>query len=776
MKRMQERYRLNDQTEEGQDKRINIPEQLLTGWMLSAGFLAVQFCFIPAGIAVGAILILAAACSVLLLAGSYKQNLKPIVRMILVLIMAASVFCNMNSFRNGFLYWLNQWIGVYNTDFHEFIPEFVVGAVSLSGRIQVMAFVTVIAMLLVWDMLENHRVLVGFTYIAAIFFCCCVLHLAVNVWCMVLTILGWMYLWIRSASSARIAISRNLALLLPIAVLVGLAGLTGNYRQNRQIAQMKTNLSNGWDLLRYGEDSLPRGNLAIADKMTGSRDRDALQISLQNPEELYLKGFVGGDFSGHAWSPLDKAGYDQEERGMMSWLEEQGFAAITQFAEYQSLVSENQDEQQAIIVKNRNAYRKYLYLPYEVKNLTRGRGVFLYDGPMKAEGFFGAVNYAFNTVETQASREILQKQKLDQSREDTERFLQAEQVYHTFVYNQYLNLPETEGAEAKHLFFADRDWTKASVGEITSQIRMILQGLAAYTEYPVAYQEHDAGFLAWFLEQEKQGNAAYFATAAAMAYRSAGVPARYAEGYYLPAAEAERLRTAGSQEVVLTAADAHAWVEIYMDEVGWIPIEVVPGFYFAEYTTRNVLDAPDSSIRIENNEEGNQLSGTTADSLPIHANGDSKNHDEPVIQKVWRITGSLIALLLLLLILRWGVLCQRIVRRMIQSCKVQKASSEMLVKALYQQVCKSMKEGEILQSYDFPFQNEQGIEQLCGKAAAVEYHHFIELVQRTIFGGCELTEAERLTVIRFEQHFAEAVYQKAGFLKKKKMKYLSALI
>ena len=32
----------------------------------------------------------------------------------------------------------------------------------------------------------------------------------------------------------------------------------------------------------------------------------------------------------------------------------------------------------------------------------------------------------------------------------------------------------------------------------------------------------------------------------------------------------------------VTDSMAHSWVEIYIDEIGWFPVEVVPGFYDME--------------------------------------------------------------------------------------------------------------------------------------------------------------------------------------------------
>ena len=102
-------------------------------------------------------------------------------------------------------------------------------------------------------------------------------------------------------------------------------------------------------------------------------------------------------------------------------------------------------------------------------------------------------------------------------------------------------------------------------------------------------------FVEYFLLESKQGYCTYFATAATLMYRCAGIPARYVEGYVVTEdlirqgtlSETQVLRyfndgvkyyvdsTASVVEVEDNAA--HAWVEVYMDGYGWVPVEVTPG-------------------------------------------------------------------------------------------------------------------------------------------------------------------------------------------------------
>jgi hypothetical protein len=77
-------------------------------------------------------------------------------------------------------------------------------------------------------------------------------------------------------------------------------------------------------------------------------------------------------------------------------------------------------------------------------------------------------------------------------------------------------------------------------------------------------------FVSWFLDS-KEGYCVYFATALTMLCRLSDIPARYVEGYYAPpSSEPDGYR-------IIQAGYAHAWTEIYLAGIGWIPVDATPG-------------------------------------------------------------------------------------------------------------------------------------------------------------------------------------------------------
>ncbi len=77
-------------------------------------------------------------------------------------------------------------------------------------------------------------------------------------------------------------------------------------------------------------------------------------------------------------------------------------------------------------------------------------------------------------------------------------------------------------------------------------------------------------FLDYFILEKKEGYCSYFASAFVLLARAEGIPARYAEGFYV-------IKTKG-KEITVTSDKAHAWPEVYIDGFGWINYEPTPGY------------------------------------------------------------------------------------------------------------------------------------------------------------------------------------------------------
>jgi hypothetical protein len=84
-------------------------------------------------------------------------------------------------------------------------------------------------------------------------------------------------------------------------------------------------------------------------------------------------------------------------------------------------------------------------------------------------------------------------------------------------------------------------------------------------------EDPTAEFLFGQGEGDRKGYCTHLSHAAAFLLRALGVPSRVSAGYGVMA---ENLR--GGSALLVKNGDAHAWVEIYLGEIGWVPVEIVP--------------------------------------------------------------------------------------------------------------------------------------------------------------------------------------------------------
>ncbi len=149
--------------------------------------------------------------------------------------------------------------------------------------------------------------------------------------------------------------------------------------------------------------------------------------------------------------------------------------------------------------------------------------------------------------------------------------------YKNYVYKNYCNLPEalkTEmlsfaKAEEKKIlqYTKDKKFEALSTEEIVESVRDYVRSSASYSlDTPKVPQGKDISL--WFLNESDTGYCTHFATSTAVMLKALGIPARYVTGYCIYA-------NANSPTEV-TSDDAHAWIEYFDDDMGWVPIETTP--------------------------------------------------------------------------------------------------------------------------------------------------------------------------------------------------------
>jgi transglutaminase-like putative cysteine protease len=96
-----------------------------------------------------------------------------------------------------------------------------------------------------------------------------------------------------------------------------------------------------------------------------------------------------------------------------------------------------------------------------------------------------------------------------------------------------------------------------------------------------------------FLFEQSAGYCEYFASTMVVMLRSQNVPSRYVVGYK----GGDRV---GTNKYLVRGADAHAWVEVYFEDVGWVRFDPTPGS--AREQARDALYDEDSKFRVSLNQ------------------------------------------------------------------------------------------------------------------------------------------------------------------------------
>lgn len=115
-------------------------------------------------------------------------------------------------------------------------------------------------------------------------------------------------------------------------------------------------------------------------------------------------------------------------------------------------------------------------------------------------------------------------------------------------------------------------------------IKRYLEETATYS-FKNNYEGESDPTAAFLFSEEKLGYCVHLSHAAAFLMRAMGLPARVSAGY---AVSAENLGSGSA--LLIKQGDAHAWAELYVRGVGWVPIEVTPEKTDVEPTEFNEHD------------------------------------------------------------------------------------------------------------------------------------------------------------------------------------------
>lgn len=315
-----------------------------------------------------------------------------------------------------------------------------------------------------------------------------------------------------------------------------------------------------------------------------------LDISNELYAPLYIRGYVGSNYTGRGWKgqtddqkqeslaggmsagEISRMYYNQLEQLQQRELAEEGQSAV-----YGRL---------RFVITNKDANSAYSYIPYgtDFSEFETGSDYDVYPGEKTDENILNLYYINTQKLSNLAALEAAGAQNTEDA------------AYRQYARQAYLTLP-TEGMDE---FYAEyQNLQFASVTDCVAFVRENLMNHAVYTKAPGATPK-GKDYVSYFLYENKQGACTHFASAAVLMFRMFGIPSRYVEGYLTTSLTANQ----GANEIRDNCA--HAWPEIYLDGIGWLPVEVTPGFLNEEDMRDDREDSnlhPNELPDVQNTEE-----------------------------------------------------------------------------------------------------------------------------------------------------------------------------
>ena len=183
-----------------------------------------------------------------------------------------------------------------------------------------------------------------------------------------------------------------------------------------------------------------------------------------------------------------------------------------------------------------------------------------------------------------------------------------------FVEKYYLQVPDSlNGIKEEFLAYLKKNGDmleryKEGKASEADMIRAVKKYISDAVSYSLAPGKTPSGrdTVEYFLKEGKKGYCTYYATTSVMLLRSAGIPARYVEGMYVPEEQLDPCKK--GKEISVPDSDAHAWVEVWQEQYGFVPVEVTPGTgeeYAASPSTQEQEEPSDSNFDGATEEEDN---------------------------------------------------------------------------------------------------------------------------------------------------------------------------
>ncbi len=528
------------------------------------------------------------------------------------------------------------------------------------------------------------------------------------------------------------------------------------YKPLETVDTVKTQAETAYENTVYGSGvaytPLTDGNLLEADSVAYT-DTPVLNLKMEYPSKVYLRTFVGEKYEDGSWTTLSGNAYSGDYLGILEYLGLNGFYPVIQMSDVYKMEAERTGS--AVKLSNLTVTdialkSNRIYIPYETVATEELTSRNVESTCIRATGIRGERDY---TVETYTPKySDYGSANLDswldglRACDGFDSYRENELIYRDFVYDNYLFISENDKKTVETAI--TENLKGKNYRDVVSYIRNLFT-----TDYRFSYDLTESGAssgastakdpLSRFALETKTGYDCYFASLAALILRDAGIPARYAEGYYLSDDDVSVYEDLTDVEFELYDSAAHAWVEVYVDGIGFVPVDVVPGYFTTENSeTETVMRM--STVFKAKNDDFYYDDANTGESSATKDGTDNKPLYLLIIPAVLLIvTAVLIAV---------GSVCKKRMK-----ASLFESDNKCATVSAFDYYCKIRKYvKEDIKTHPYEFISSKG----------EDYEKFIKIVYEAEYSESEISQDKREYAVSYVLRIAESTAKELPVLKK----------
>ncbi len=513
---------------------------------------------------------------------------------------------------------------------------------------------------------------------------------------------------------------------------------------------------------------------------------------------VYLKGYVGSVYTGESWDEHSKENYAAYSE-LIKELPLENFSPVNQVNQ---LIRRSLEEEEAdykpnfmigeMTVEYEDANKKYMYAPYYTNFILEENTSYeqdLYAAPIVKKDSY-TFQYYYDDFSQNSVEYIF---NIPYNVIPSEEYLEKESLYRDYVYNAYTQVPE-EGLEQLKQEMMELKVT-LSDGTIYDKILYVQNYLEQNTKYSLTpgVLPKNKDFVEYFLYENQKGFCAHYASATTLMLRLLGIPTRYVEGYAIGASDIERNKinehiaqsyVGETIEVEVSVKDynAHAWVEVYVDYIGWIPVDLTPAseIGYASLERSNLDDAtlemsPTPPLPTKEPQVPEQETKPKEEEKTETQKGDQYGTAGEGVNAQSKKTETLLILLIVFfVIVGLVVTCYFWLQRRKKSHNLESYNKRAIrryvqIERIINLTHKLKKQGLLLE------ESEEYVRECYPRMDANLFTSCMEIVRKARFGKREITMEEYAALEAIYHYLKEEAEKELGFGKRMYLKLLSYL-